>query len=120
MIDASKRFVKLVQNLKYFKIIVKWTDEFYDLRDILQNCHNLEGLVIEFPYDSESDIDDDESLVGNDCKILFDILAKHSPMRLYKFKLQNIKTFIRDNLKSFFDNWKDRPPMLFQTIWKAF
>jgi len=123
-------------NLKYFKIIVKMTDDFYKLRNILQNCHHLEGLVIEFPYsirgwnyniikvdevdNTDSDIDEESecSLVEDedDCKILCEILAKYSPMSLYKFKLQNIKTLTSDNLKIFLDNWKDRPPMLLQTM----
>ncbi|CAI2178503.1 1083_t:CDS:1 [Funneliformis geosporum] len=122
--------------LKYFKIIVKMTDDFYKLRDILQNCHYLEGLVIEFPYsirgwnyniikvdevdNTDSDIDEESeySLIEDedDCKILCEILAKYSPMCLYKFKLQNMKTLTTDNLKIFFDNWKDRPPMLLQTM----
>src|ERR1044072_103272 len=52
----------------------------------------------------------------DDAKILCKILAKYSPMSLYKFKLQNMKTLTSDNLKIFLDNWKDRPPILLQTM----
>ncbi|RIA88514.1 hypothetical protein C1645_826245 [Glomus cerebriforme] len=44
----------------------------------------------------------------------FEILTKSSPTSLFKFKFY--KSAEIESFKTFFDNWKDRQPMLLQTI----
>ncbi|RIA89357.1 hypothetical protein C1645_824987 [Glomus cerebriforme] len=44
----------------------------------------------------------------------FEILTKSSPASLFKFKFYMSAEI--ESFKTFFDNWKDKQPMLLQTI----
>ena len=67
--------------------------------NLLINCQFLNGLIIE-TFD----------FVGK-CK-LFEILTKSSPISLFKFKFFSYRTIKLEYLKLFFDNCKNRNPIL--------
>ncbi|CAG8623212.1 11313_t:CDS:2 [Rhizophagus irregularis] len=77
------------------------------IQAIYQYCPNLKYLKIVFRY-NVFDID-----------YLFEILAKSSPINLFKFKFKfRYRPVKLESLKSFFDNWKGRHPMYLHFIKK--
>ncbi|CAB4412253.1 unnamed protein product [Rhizophagus irregularis] len=94
-------------NLKYLKLKFRRGDIF-ELENLLIRCQHLKGLVI---------IIDNEDFLSN-WDNLFKVLMNSSPIGLFKFKfwLNVSYTIDLESLKFFFDNWKERPPILLQII----
>ncbi|GBB94934.1 hypothetical protein RclHR1_24440003 [Rhizophagus clarus] len=74
-----------------------------EIENLLIYCQVLNGLVI--------NVNEDHLDKFNWHK-LFQILTKSSPNSLFKFKFFTTMIFKLDEMKFFFDNWKDRNPML--------
>ncbi|RGB29759.1 hypothetical protein C1646_712897 [Rhizophagus diaphanus] len=93
-------------NLKYLKF-PRYIDSLH-LEKLLINCKDLMGLyfIIDDSY-MNSYIQWDD---------FFGILAKSSPINLFRFKFQLYEAPELKSLKFFFDNWKGRHPMLLQII----
>ncbi|GES74555.1 hypothetical protein GLOIN_2v1530028 [Rhizophagus clarus] len=84
-----------------------------ELERLLIKCHYLNGLFI-------------TNDIGFNWDKLFCVLARSSPIHLFKFKFSNATTNYTvkekpvpaapnlESLKLFFDKWKDRHPMLLQ------
>jgi hypothetical protein len=68
-----------------------------EFENILIKCQYLDRLVIVGPFVC-------------DWKRFFEILARSSPTSLFKFKFKRVSFFIKQHLKSFFENWKGRHP----------
>ncbi|RIA86993.1 hypothetical protein C1645_778265, partial [Glomus cerebriforme] len=103
-VDNRKLIQVIYQNcahLKYLKLSFINAD-ILELENLLMKCQYLNGLVINI-FENNPDWDN-----------LFKILARSSPINLFKFKFSSFKTLKLESLKSFFDNWKDRIPMLLQ------
>ncbi|CAG8701241.1 16984_t:CDS:2 [Rhizophagus irregularis] len=89
-------------NLRYLSMPMMELN-FPEFERLLINCQKLNGLIFKneifFKY-----------------KSLFEILIKSSPISLYKFKIYFNRKFGPKFklLKSFFNNWKDRHPMMLQ------
>ena len=102
----NKRIIQAIYqkcpNLKYLKLLFR-KSSLLELENLLINCQNLNGLFI---------------VVGEmiDWDDLFKVLAKSSPTSLFKFKFWFYFPIKLESLKLFFDSWKDRHPMLLQTI----
>ncbi|GBC03029.1 hypothetical protein RclHR1_04950001 [Rhizophagus clarus] len=94
---------KMCPNLKFLKLPIGY-ENISHLENLLINCQYLKGLYI-LKTDSTN------------WKILFEILTRSSPIGLFKFKFCFSYTKIEiEFLKSFFNNWKYRHPMLLQFI----
>ncbi|RIA83536.1 hypothetical protein C1645_833668 [Glomus cerebriforme] len=105
----DKRLIQAIHKncpkLKYLKLLIK-NDNILELEKVLINCQYLNGLFIIADPFNEPDWYD-----------LFKIFIKSSSMNLFKFKFSSIWSIkLLDSLKSFFDNWIDRNPMLLQII----
>jgi len=74
-----------------------------EFENLLINCQFLNGLIIDI-YCRNTD-----EFISWDK--LFEILAKSSPINLFKFKFYSNSTIKLEYLKSFFDNWINRKPM---------
>ncbi|RGB29526.1 hypothetical protein C1646_766498 [Rhizophagus diaphanus] len=103
--DTGKLIQAIYQNcpnLRYLKIPIK-NCNLPEFERLLTNCQDLNGLII-------SDV---RSLNFEE---LFNILTESSPKSLFKFKFIFNKKFGNKltSLKSIFDNWKDRKPILLQ------
>ncbi|RGB31835.1 hypothetical protein C1646_763607 [Rhizophagus diaphanus] len=92
-------------NLKYLKLVLR-NINILEFEKLLINCQYLEGLFILI-----NNIEDEFNL-----EKLFEILTNSSPIGLFKFKfsIYSDTIFKLETLKLFFDNWKDRHPMLLQ------
>ncbi|RIA91438.1 hypothetical protein C1645_875422 [Glomus cerebriforme] len=105
---ASKRLIQAIYRncpkLKYLKILFR-NINILELENLLINCQYLNGLIIVTNFYDMIDWDN-----------LFKILAKSSPNSLFKFKFYSYRQIKSDSLKLFFDSWKDRHPMLLQTV----
>ncbi|RIA84522.1 hypothetical protein C1645_832120 [Glomus cerebriforme] len=105
--DSNKRNIQAIyQNcpkLKYLKMEFL-NYNMLELENLLINCQYLNGLFIRI---REKEFDWNK---------LFEILTKLSPTNLYKFKFKYYSHAgpKLEYLKLFFDNWKDRHPMLLQ------
>ncbi|RIA82705.1 hypothetical protein C1645_880891 [Glomus cerebriforme] len=101
----SERFIQAIyQNcpkLKYLKLFI-FSNNLLELENLLIKCQYLNGLYVVI---NEKNFDWNK---------LFEILTKSSPINLFKFKFCNCYQLKLESLKLFFDNWKDRPPMLLQ------
>ncbi|GBB99244.1 hypothetical protein RclHR1_03460013 [Rhizophagus clarus] len=104
---ANRRIIRTIyQNcprLKYFCLPIR-NDNISELKNLLINCQHLNGLVV--PISNEDDYFDWDEM--------FKILTKSSPIGLFKFKFYFYcnMTIELKSLKYFFDNWKERPPIL--------
>ncbi|PKY47543.1 hypothetical protein RhiirA4_462759 [Rhizophagus irregularis] len=89
-------------NLRYLETPIK-NCNFPEFKRLLTNCQDLNGLIII----------DEKRLNYEE---LFSILTESSPKSLFKFKFIFNKKFGNKltSLKSIFDNWKDRKPILLQ------
>ncbi|PKC08371.1 hypothetical protein RhiirA5_500021 [Rhizophagus irregularis] len=95
-------------NLKYLKLLFK-NSNILELEKLLIKCQYLCGLFIIFEdvWDANVTVDYDH---------VFEILTKSSPISLFKFKFHyNIEPKL-ESFKLLFDNWKDRHPILLQTV----
>ncbi|RIA80453.1 hypothetical protein C1645_882157 [Glomus cerebriforme] len=100
---------KNCSKLKYLKLLFKYKN-ILELEKVLINCQDLNGLYINIDL-----FDDNLHLEDIDWKHLFKILTNSSPVDLFKFKFFHFnETPDLKSLKSFFDNWKGRNPMLLQ------
>ncbi|CAB4413104.1 unnamed protein product [Rhizophagus irregularis] len=102
----NKRLIQAIYencpNLKYLKLSFI-NNDITELEKLLIKCKHLSGLVI-IIFENEPDWDN-----------LFKVLIRSSPINLFKFKFSSFKTLKLETLKFFFDNWKDRHPILLQT-----
>ena len=93
-------------NLRYLKISLKNNDNSFisaEFENLLINCQFLSELVIDTMYVHNNAFKWDK---------LFEILTKSSPISLFKFKFFSRLVIELEFLKSFFDNWKNRNPIL--------
>ncbi|GBC06331.1 hypothetical protein RclHR1_06770014 [Rhizophagus clarus] len=86
--------------LKYLKLVLL-NDNISEFEKLLINCHYLNGLFIII-----------DSLVAFNWDNLFKILTNSSPNSLFKFKIYSYVATNLKSLKQFFENWKDKHPML--------
>ncbi|PKK70790.1 hypothetical protein RhiirC2_849642 [Rhizophagus irregularis] len=106
--NNSRRFIQSIckncPNLKYFKLSLNSYSNslISEFKNLLINCQYLDGLIInicephnEFNWDK-----------------LFEILTQSSSINLFKFKFSSYGKIKLEHLKLFFDNWKDRNPIL--------
>ncbi|GBB98584.1 hypothetical protein RclHR1_03270007 [Rhizophagus clarus] len=105
----NKRIIEAIYrncpNLKYLKLVLR-NSNISVFEKLLINCQYLEGLFI---------------LINNmedafDLENLFKVLTRSSPFGLFRFKfsIYSHTIFKLETLKLFFDNWKNRRPMLLQ------
>ncbi|RIA92880.1 hypothetical protein C1645_820071 [Glomus cerebriforme] len=91
--------------LKYLKLFID-NSLILELEKLLLNCQYLNGLSIILDYDNTID-----------WIVLFQTLAKLSPVNLFEFKFcSDHFNYLRapkiESLKLFFDNWKGRHPLI--------
>ncbi|RIA84519.1 hypothetical protein C1645_879876 [Glomus cerebriforme] len=106
----NKRIIQAIYqncpNLEYLQLFIR-NSNILELEKLLINCQYLNGLYIHIS--NMTDVDR-----------LFEIITKSSPANLFKFKFHSISSglskFKSESLKLFFDNWKNRHPILLQTI----
>ncbi|CAB5357447.1 hypothetical protein RhiirA1_468369 [Rhizophagus irregularis] len=104
--DYNRRLIQAIYqnclNLRYLNMPIK-EQNIPEFERLLINCQNLNGLIFEYEMHFKY-------------KSLFEILIRSSPISLYKFKIYFNRKFGPKFklLKSFFDNWKDRHPMILQ------
>ncbi|GES74654.1 hypothetical protein GLOIN_2v1777651 [Rhizophagus clarus] len=109
---SNQRIIQVIyQNcpfLKYLKLKLI-NSNILELENLLINCHHLDGLFIITNNTTDSVFDWNN---------LFVILTKSTPITLFKFKFSFYPSYSRpietESLKLFFDNWKERYPMLLQ------
>ncbi|POG60641.1 hypothetical protein GLOIN_2v1711548 [Rhizophagus irregularis DAOM 181602=DAOM 197198] len=107
--DDNRRLIQAIYqncpNLIYLKLLFN-NNNILELEELLTKCQYLSGLVIFTDELNEPDWND-----------LFEILAKSSPIGLFRFKFSSIWSLkLLESLKLLFDNWKGRHPILLQTI----
>jgi hypothetical protein len=104
--DYNRRLIRAIYqncpNLRYLSMPIK-EQNIPEFERLLINCQNLNGLIFDYELHFKY-------------KSLFEILIRSSPISLYKFKIYFNRKFGPKFklLKSFFDNWKDRHPMILQ------
>jgi hypothetical protein len=91
-------------NIKYLKLLVR-NQNILELETLLIRCQYLNGLFIIVNDYRRRDWDK-----------LFEILTKSAPTNLFKFKFYSHGLPRLESLKLFFDNWRERQPMLLQII----
>ncbi|RIA94149.1 hypothetical protein C1645_818433 [Glomus cerebriforme] len=112
--DNRKIIQAICQNcpkLKYLRLLVR-SSNILEFENLLINCQYLRELII-IIY----------KLGWFNWDHLFEILTKSSPVNLFKFKFDNSSIYYPIKLESlnlFFENWKDRHPMLLQFNVKGF
>ncbi|CAB5347464.1 unnamed protein product [Rhizophagus irregularis] len=106
-------------NVQHFKITKQ------PITNILSSLINLKRLELDdnFRYGLYIIVDNTLDGYGSefsdkviDWNSLFEILAKSSPINLFKFKIYYQISPKSEFIKSFFDKWKGRHPMLLQFI----
>ncbi len=109
----NKRLIKAIykncQNLRYLHLLLVnnninslFSTEF---KNLLINCQFLSGLVIETISDYNNVFRWDK---------LFEMLTESSPISLFRFKFFSYEIIELECLKLFFDNWKNRNPILLE------
>jgi len=93
-------------NLRYLELIIN-NDDILEIENLLINCKYLDGIILHLYEISDRERGWDK---------LFEILTKSSPKNLFKFKFIHRNTVKYSALKKFFNNWKDRNPMLLHFI----
>ncbi|GBB91001.1 hypothetical protein RclHR1_01810004 [Rhizophagus clarus] len=110
-VNNNKRIIQSIyQNcpmLKYLKLLFIKSN-FLELEKLLISCQYLIGLYIIF-----EDVWDNYVMIN--WNHLFKILTQSSPSGLFKFKFYYSGKPKLESLKLFFDNWKNKNPMLLQT-----
>ncbi|PKC62853.1 hypothetical protein RhiirA1_464550 [Rhizophagus irregularis] len=91
-------------NLQYLKLSCEIGSLISELENLLINCQFLNELVI-------------DTLNNFDMDKLFILLTKFSPITLFKFEFIDYRINL-DDIKLFFDNWKDRNPMLLKLMYQ--
>ncbi|GES99181.1 hypothetical protein GLOIN_2v1787971 [Rhizophagus clarus] len=100
----DKRLIQVVYqncpNLKYFKISLASNVDILisELENLLNHCQLLNGLIINI-----CDAFNEFNWVK-----FFEILAKSSPIGLFKFKFSSDWIIKLEDVKFFFDNWEGR------------
>ena len=97
------RYLKLTFNSQFDNSNSVISTEFEKL---LINCQFLNGFIIGI---CDAVI---ASIYNISWDKLFEILTRSSPISLFKFKFYSYDTIKLEYLKSFFDNWINRKPML--------
>ncbi|GBC01041.1 hypothetical protein RclHR1_04040011 [Rhizophagus clarus] len=108
-------------------VVYNYNEDRRLVQAIYQNCPNLRYLKLSLVLYDDSLISEFENLLIN-CKFLneliidvtgsfcwdklFITLSNSSPINLFDFKFFSNITIKLDDIKLFFDNWKDRNPML--------
>ncbi|PKC08402.1 hypothetical protein RhiirA5_416930, partial [Rhizophagus irregularis] len=87
-------------NIRYLKLSLDRNLSIPEFENLLINCQFLNGLIINVCKDYEFSWDK-----------LFQVLAKSSPISLFKFKFYS-KVFKLKDIESFFSSWKNRNPIL--------
>ncbi|RGB43399.1 hypothetical protein C1646_680884, partial [Rhizophagus diaphanus] len=87
-------------NIKYLKLSLDRHLLIPEFENLLISCQFLNGLIINVCEDYEFSWDK-----------LFQILAKSSPISLFKFKFYS-KIFKLKDIESFFSSWTNRNPIL--------
>ena len=93
--------------LKYLKLTLQdSTSNFTELKELLNKCQALDGLVFEV-----------EEMIDVDWSGLFQILTESSPVNLFKFKIWAIEFTEPDyeSFELFFENWTNRKQMILKT-----
>ncbi|GBB87261.1 hypothetical protein RclHR1_01370020 [Rhizophagus clarus] len=96
--------------LQYLKLVIR-ENNILELENLLIKCQYLNGLYIIIHNHVFWDCD-----ISFNWDHLFEVLARSSPISLFKFKFYFFETCKFESLTSFLDNWKDRNSMLLQTI----
>jgi hypothetical protein len=99
-------------NLRYFKItsFENSNSLILDLERLLTDCQFLDGLFIDIVRCDDNAFSWDE---------LFIILSRSAPIGLFKFKFHS-KAFKLEDLEWFFDNWKNRNPILLKLSYDTY
>ncbi|PKY40374.1 hypothetical protein RhiirA4_453730 [Rhizophagus irregularis] len=105
---------KKCPTLKYLKLVIRCCN-ISELEKLLIKCQYLDGLyiLVDNTLDGYGSEFSDKVIDWNS---LFEILAKSSPINLFKFKIYYQISPKSEFIKSFFDKWKGRHPMLLQFI----
>ncbi|EXX77575.1 uncharacterized protein OCT59_013948 [Rhizophagus irregularis] len=105
--DLIQSIYKNCPNLKFLRLEIK--DEILeDFEKLLITCNQLEGLVIESCR---------WKMYNNyNIKNLLLLLAKSSPINLFKFKFYYYWDFDQISLNLFFENWRGRTPLKFYMV----
>ncbi|PKY54935.1 hypothetical protein RhiirA4_548482 [Rhizophagus irregularis] len=134
----AKSLVNLIESTKGYLTEIDITYEDVDdemlIQAIYQNCPNLRYLKISLMNHTNSLISEFENLSIH-CKLLnelfieiynnfswgklFIILARSAPIGLFKFKFHSTR-FELEDFKLFFDNWKNRNPVLLTISYTPF
>ncbi|GBB88580.1 hypothetical protein RclHR1_15110003 [Rhizophagus clarus] len=119
-IDGERLLQAIYQNcpnLNYLTFSL-YDKDILSFENLLINCQFLAGLKVigmyDYRYKSEFNWNK-----------LFEILTRSAPVNLFRFKFSNnrnrINSYNRNNitksLSLFFNNWKERHPMLLQVMW---
>ncbi|GES99168.1 hypothetical protein GLOIN_2v813753 [Rhizophagus clarus] len=103
--DNNKKLIQSIYqkcpNLRYLQLLLSNDSSSFisEFENLLVNCQSLKGLSIS--------MNDDFNAFSWDK--FFIILAESAPASLFKFKFRPNKS---EDLELFFDNWKNRNPML--------
>jgi hypothetical protein len=133
---ASNVLVNLIENTKgnltEINIYYDGGDSKDFIRAIYKNCSKLKYLKLSLTFNTNSLISEFENLLIN-CQYLnglfiginsifdttefkwdelFKILTQSSPISLFKFKFYTRTSYKLEDLKSFFDNWRNRKSLL--------
>ena len=107
LIKESREYVEYIQAIYKYCPYVRYVSlflnnqSFDELKNLLVNCQHLEGIfVARIDQHKDKKFDDSE---------FFDLLAKFSPISLYKAHINKLLKF--DSFKDLFNNWKDRKPL---------
>ncbi|GBC05427.1 hypothetical protein RclHR1_06210012 [Rhizophagus clarus] len=107
--NGSKMLVRAIcqncPNIRYLKLSLDGNLLISEFENLLINCQFLNRLIFNVMNDYEFSWNE-----------LFQILAKSSPIGLFKFGFYSSKAFKLNDVKSFFDNWKNRNPILLKLI----
>ncbi|PKC00341.1 hypothetical protein RhiirA5_428335 [Rhizophagus irregularis] len=102
--SCNEEYIRIIyQNCPYLKYLKLPYLPFYirtpitEFENLLINCQYLNGLVI-------SGVDNHDKL--------FEIITRSSPITLFKFDFFSFRKINLKNIKLFFDNLKDRKPIL--------
>ncbi|PKY45545.1 hypothetical protein RhiirA4_460163 [Rhizophagus irregularis] len=91
-------------NIRYLKLTLYRNLLIPEFKNLLINCQFLNGLIINVCKDHEFNWNK-----------LFQVLTILSPINLFKFKFYS-NSFKLEDLKLFFDNWKNRKAILLKLI----
>ncbi|GBB98116.1 hypothetical protein RclHR1_03140015 [Rhizophagus clarus] len=95
-------------NLKFLRLALFYTiDSSFEYKNLFTKCQFLEGLIID-AHNSFFDWDK-----------LFEVLSESTSVNLFKFKFFSTAVIKPTDIKPFFDNWKNKKPMLLKVRCKS-